>query len=163
MSCFGFLRTCSTRRQKVSGPRSPHVAFVVMVALVARLNTSGNKPSSVIRNEITVFNIRFKLRRYMRSAWACPTWGRLNFNAWISKCIDWIRHTGVGKRTYEILGLKPDIGQYQWRIQNFPEGGAPTPKGWRQLIIWPIFPENCMKMKNFLRRGPLNTLLKNTL
>ena len=34
----------------------------------------------------------------------------------------------------------------QWRIQNFPQGGAPTPKS---AIIFQIFAENCMKMKEF--------------
>ena len=37
----------------------------------------------------------------------------------------------------------------QWRIQDFPQGGAPTPKS---VIIFQIFAENCMKMKEF---GPL--------
>ena len=41
----------------------------------------------------------------------------------------------------------------QWRIQDFPEEGALTPKGGRQPIIWQIFPENCMKMKKFWARG----------
>ena len=41
----------------------------------------------------------------------------------------------------------------QWRIQDFPEEGALTPKGGRQPIIWSIFPENCMKMKKFWARG----------
>ena len=42
----------------------------------------------------------------------------------------------------------------QWRIQDFPEEGALTPKvGGRQPIIWPIFPKNCMKMKKFWTRG----------
>ena len=34
----------------------------------------------------------------------------------------------------------------QWRIQDFPHGGAPTPK---IDIIFQIFAENCMKMKEF--------------
>ena len=34
----------------------------------------------------------------------------------------------------------------QWRIQDFPQGGAPTPKS---AIIFQIFAENCMKMKEF--------------
>ena len=37
---------------------------------------------------------------------------------------------------------------YQWRIQDFLERGANS-RGGRQPIIWPIFPENCMKMKIF--------------
>ena len=36
--------------------------------------------------------------------------------------------------------------QCQCRIQDFPEGGAPTPK---RAIIFHFFPENCMKMKEF--------------
>ena len=35
---------------------------------------------------------------------------------------------------------------YQWRIQDFPQGGAPTPK---IAIIFQIFAKNCMKMKEF--------------
>ena len=34
----------------------------------------------------------------------------------------------------------------QWRIQDFPEGGAPTDKS---AIILQFFAENCMKMKEF--------------
>ena len=34
----------------------------------------------------------------------------------------------------------------QWRIQDFPQGGAPTPK---IAIIFHFFAENCMKMKEF--------------
>ena len=38
---------------------------------------------------------------------------------------------------------------------GFPRGGGATPKkrGGRQPIFWPIFPENCMKMKNFWAGG----------
>ena len=39
---------------------------------------------------------------------------------------------------------------YQWLIQDFPRGGAPTPK---IAIIFQIFAENCMKMKEFGPRG----------
>ena len=35
---------------------------------------------------------------------------------------------------------------FQWRIQDFPQGGAPTPKS---AIIFQFFAENCMKMKEF--------------
>ena len=38
------------------------------------------------------------------------------------------------------------ISSDQWRIQDFPQGGAPTPK---IAIIFQIFVENCMKMKEF--------------
>ena len=34
----------------------------------------------------------------------------------------------------------------QWRIQDFPQGGAQTPKN---VIIFQFFAENCMKMKKF--------------
>ena len=46
-----------------------------------------------------------------------------------------------------------EIGPRQWRIQDFPEEGALTPKGGRQPIIWPIFPENCMKKKKSGTKG----------
>ena len=35
---------------------------------------------------------------------------------------------------------------YKWRIQDFPQGGAPTAK---IAIIFQIFAKNCMKMKEF--------------
>ena len=38
------------------------------------------------------------------------------------------------------------IVHWQWRIQDFPQGGAPTPK---IAIIFQIFAENCMKTKEF--------------
>ena len=38
----------------------------------------------------------------------------------------------------------------QWRIQDFPQGGAQTPK---IAIIFQMFAENCMKMKEFGPRG----------
>ena len=40
--------------------------------------------------------------------------------------------------------------QCQWRIQDFPEEGAPTPgEGGRQHTILPNFPKSCMKLKEF--------------
>ena len=41
----------------------------------------------------------------------------------------------------------------QWRIQDFPKEGAPTPRGGRQPMIFSIFAENCMKMKKFWPPG----------
>ena len=40
---------------------------------------------------------------------------------------------------------------YQWRIQDFPEEGAPTTKvgGGANLLFGQNFPENCMKMDEF--------------
>ena len=38
------------------------------------------------------------------------------------------------------------LSQNQWRIQDFPQGGAPTAKS---AIIFQIFAKNCMKMKEF--------------
>ena len=46
----------------------------------------------------------------------------------------------------KLLLLDAMENQYQWRIQDFPQGGAPTPK---IPIILHIFAENCMKMKEF--------------
>ena len=40
---------------------------------------------------------------------------------------------------------------------GFPRGGGVNPKGGRQPIIWPIFPENCMKMKKFGAGGARGT------
>ena len=42
--------------------------------------------------------------------------------------------------------MDPEGMTNQWRIQDFPPGGAPTPK---IAIIFHIFVENCMKMKEF--------------
>ena len=42
--------------------------------------------------------------------------------------------------------LRETERESQWRIQDFPQGGAPTPK---IAIIFQIFAENCMKMKEF--------------
>ena len=38
--------------------------------------------------------------------------------------------------------------RYRWRIQDFPEVGAPTFQG-RPHKILPNFPKNCMKLKEF--------------
>ena len=43
------------------------------------------------------------------------------------------------------------IRQSQWRIQDFPEGGRQSLRRY-QTTIWPIFLENCMKMKKFWSR-----------
>ena len=42
--------------------------------------------------------------------------------------------------------LLAELNRSQWRIQDFPQGGAPTPK---IAIIFQIFVKNCMKMKEF--------------
>ena len=42
----------------------------------------------------------------------------------------------------------------QWRIQDFPEGGARQPeRGGANLLFDQFFSENCMKMKKFWSRG----------
>ena len=41
-------------------------------------------------------------------------------------------------------------GGYQWRIQDFPEGGREPSRGG---VNTPNFPENCMKSKEFGRPG----------
>ena len=43
----------------------------------------------------------------------------------------------------------------QWRIQDFPEEGAPTPQGGRQHKILRKFLKNCMKLIEF---GPQGTV-----
>ena len=42
----------------------------------------------------------------------------------------------------------------QWRIQDFPEEGTPTPRWGTNLLFGQKCPENCMKMKEF---GPLRS------
>ena len=46
---------------------------------------------------------------------------------------------------YGILG-QPLHSTIQWRIQDFPQGGAPIPK---IANFFQFFAENCMKMKEF--------------
>ena len=43
----------------------------------------------------------------------------------------------------------PKTEALQWRIQDFPEEGAPTLGGGRQHTILPNFPKKCMKLKEF--------------
>ena len=46
------------------------------------------------------------------------------------------------------------VNHRQWSIQDFPDGwGGRQARRGRQPIIWPIFPANCMKMKNFGPEG----------
>ena len=66
------------------------------------------------------------------------------------------------------------ITPLQWRIQDFPEEGAPTLQGGCQHTILPNFPKNCMKLKEFGPPGggarpkfyyvdpPLHSILWNT-
>ena len=64
-----------------------------------------------------------------------------------------IRHSlSHHMRTFGPLDWK-DINHLQWRIQDFPEEGALTPKGGCHPIIWLIFADNCMKMKKFWAGG----------
>ena len=55
----------------------------------------------------------------------------------------------VNNKSLVLILVKIEIRQ-QWRIQDFPQGGAPTPK---IAIIFRIFAENCMKMKEFGPQG----------
>ena len=54
------------------------------------------------------------------------------------------------KRVLPISNARPWRSPFQWRIQDFPQGGGPTPK---IAIIFHIFTENCMKMKEFGPQG----------
>ena len=67
---------------------------------------------------------------------------------WIKVCTDGQVLTAPGAKWGSAF-VQPN----QWRIQDFPEEGALTPKGGRQPVIWPIFPENCMRMKKFWAGG----------
>ena len=50
--------------------------------------------------------------------------------------------------------LNMSLTDLQWRIQDFPEEGALTPKGrGANLLFGQFFPKNSMKMKNFWARG----------
>ena len=53
--------------------------------------------------------------------------------------------SGIYQKCKYVLHVwKPS--RLQWRIQDFSEEGAPTPKS---AIILPFFAKNCMKMKEF--------------
>ena len=61
------------------------------------------------------------------------------------------------KSTMGFLALNKDSYRFyvivQWRIQDFPEEGAPTPRGGEPTYDLAKFSqENCMKLKEF---GPL--------
>ena len=47
----------------------------------------------------------------------------------------------------------------QWRIQDFPDGGANLQGGGTNLLFDPIFPDNCNKTKEFEPRGEEDTSL----
>ena len=50
----------------------------------------------------------------------------------------------------------------QWPIQDFPEVGAPTPRGkggGRQHTILSKFPKKCMKLKEYGPRGGASKIL----
>ena len=56
----------------------------------------------------------------------------------------------TGKFCFDKTNDEPLHIRIQWRIQDFPQGGAPTPK---IAIIFQFFSENCVKMKEFGPRG----------
>ena len=55
-----------------------------------------------------------------------------------------------GTRMCELNGALGNGYTGQWRIQDFPEGGAPTLK---LGLFCTYFAENCMKMTEFLNPG----------
>ena len=62
-----------------------------------------------------------------------------------------IRNLGLDMKltlTPSVNGSSEDSLCSQWRIQDFPEEGAPTPRGCQHTIL-PNFPKNCMKLKEF--------------
>ena len=92
-----------------------------------------------------------------KSHWCVPRKVKLHFNA----------ATGHRKRykNSRISSLIFQFGKHQHLNYHFmpnlavadpgfPRGGGANPKGGgRQPIIWPIFSENCMKMKKFWAGG----------
>ena len=44
------------------------------------------------------------------------------------------------------------IIHHQWLIQGIPKGGG-NPKGGVKLLLWPNFPEKCMKMEKNWTEG----------
>ena len=75
-----------------------------------------------------------------------------------SQCKDQVRkgflnQTNSFKSTFRKSHIANQLYNIQWRIQDFPDGGLPTSMMGRQPIIWPFFPENCMKMNEFGPRG----------
>ena len=56
-------------------------------------------------------------------------------------------------RRKNILEDNVSVDTYSGGSSISPGGGRQLPGGGRQPIIWPIFPENCMKIKKFWARG----------
>ena len=52
----------------------------------------------------------------------------------------------LNNKTLSVQCQNTNADTLQWRIQDFPRGGAPTPES---AIIFQFFAENCMKMKEF--------------
>ena len=58
----------------------------------------------------------------------------------------WLYNILLCQRLYLGFELLTIFKGCQWWIQDFPQGDAPTAKS---VIIFQIFAENCMKMKEF--------------
>ena len=65
---------------------------------------------------------------------------------------------------FKINFVSPIYSTTQWQIQDFPDGGSGHQSlmgGMRQSIIWPIFAENCIKMKKIGQGCASKILLRN--
>ena len=67
-------------------------------------------------------------------------------------CEQLVRVVRVKRHPFKFISKIKRL-QYQWWIQNFPEGGANSKSGCVTLLFCKLFAENCMKMKEFGPRG----------
>ena len=61
----------------------------------------------------------------------------------------WSLHLFKPSSTLQQALYVPNSLCLQWRIQDFPEEGAPTPQGGGEHTILPYFPKNCMKIRHW--------------
>ena len=47
-----------------------------------------------------------------------------------------------------LIFFTPEVNHIQWRIQDFPEEGAPTPRGGTNIRFCQIFPKTAWNWKN---------------
>ena len=82
------------------------------------------------------------------------------FMAALSLCLSIINLTVYHKPAHKPIPAKVQVSDYiptdnrpQWRIQNFPEVGAPTLQGGANIRFCQIFPKTAWNWKNLDPRG----------
>ena len=91
-----------------------------------------------------------KIRRWHMFLQPQSIYRRADPGNWVWGGIDPLRGVDI---LMILPAFRKNSGGSQWRIQDFPEEGAPTPRGGRQPMILSNFAENCMKMKKFWPPG----------